>query len=287
MFVAIGIVVLLVMVFGGFMLAGGAMGPVLKAAPLEFMIIGGAALGATLIGNSMHAIKLLGGGLGKVFKGPKYTHEDHIDAIALTSKLMKLLRSEGAVALESHVTEPGGSTIFSEYPRLQSDPVVTGMICDPLTLLVVSSGTLDTHAVEDVIDSAIKTQLHEMSEPEHMIQSLADALPALGIVAAVLGIIKTMGVIDQPPEILGKMIGAALVGTFLGVLLAYGFASPLGSRLKQINIHDQQIFYSIKQVIIASLHGYPQPLVLEAARSGLPPAHRPKLTDLLDMMRGR
>jgi len=286
-FVAIGIVVLLVMVFGGFMLAGGAMGPVLHAAPLEFMIIGGAALGATLIGNSMHAIKLLGGGLGKVFKGPKYTHEDHIDAIALTSKLMKLLRSEGAVALESHVTEPGSSTIFSEYPRLQSDPVVTGMICDPLTLLVVSSGTLDTHAVEDVIDSAIKTQLHEMSEPEHMIQSLADALPALGIVAAVLGIIKTMGAINEPPEILGKMIGAALVGTFLGVLLAYGFASPLGSRLKQINIHDQQIFYSIKQVIIASLHGYPQPLVLEAARSGLPPAHRPKLTDLLDMMRGR
>ena len=287
MFVAIGIVVLLVMVFGGFMLAGGAMGPVLAALPLEFMIIGGAAVGATLIGNSMHEVKLLGGGLGKAFKGPKYTHEDHIDVIALTSKLMKLLRSEGAVALESHVTEPGSSTIFSEYPRLQSDPVVAGMICDPLTLLVVSSGTLDTHAVEDVIDSAIKTQLHEMDEPAHMIQSLADALPALGIVAAVLGIIKTMGAINEPPEILGKMIGSALVGTFLGVLLAYGIAGPLGTRLKQINTHDQQIFYSIKQVIIASLHGYPQPLVLEAARSGLPPAHRPKLTDLLDMMRGR
>jgi chemotaxis protein MotA len=286
-FVAIGIVVLLVMVFGGFMLAGGAMGPVLAALPLEFMIIGGAAVGATLIGNSMHEIKLLGGGMGKVFKGPKYTDDDHIDVIALTSKLMKLLRSEGAVALESHVTEPASSTIFSEYPRLQSDPIVSGMICDPLTLLVVSSGTLDTHAVEDVIDSAIKTQLHEMDEPVHMIQALADGLPALGIVAAVLGIIKTMGAINEPPEILGKMIGSALVGTFLGVLLAYGFAGPLGGRLKQINAHDQQIFYSIKQVIIASLHGYPQPLVLEAARSGLPPAHRPKLTDLLDMMRGK
>jgi len=287
MFVAIGIAVLLVMVFGGFMLAGGALGPVAAAMPLEFMMIGGAAVGATLIGNSLHAIKLLGSGLGKVFKGPKYTDADHIDAIALTSKLMKVLRSEGAVALESHVTEPASSTLFSEYPRLQADPVVTAMICDPLTLLVVSSGTLDTHAVEDVIDSAIKTQLHEMSEPEHMIQTLADALPALGIVAAVLGIIKTMGAIDQPPEILGKMIGSALVGTFLGVLLAYGFAGPLGTRLKQINTHDSQIFHSIKQVIIASLHGYPQPLVLEAARSGLPPAHRPKLTDLLDMMRGR
>jgi len=286
-FVAIGIVVLLVMVFGGFLLAGGAIGPVLAALPFEFMMIGGAAVGATVIGNSMHEIKLLGSAMGRIFKGPKYTDQDHIDAIALTSKLMKLLRSEGAVALESHVTEPANSTIFSEYPKLQADPVVTAMICDPLTLMVVSSGTLDTHAVEDIIDSSIKTQLHEMDEPQHMIQSLADALPALGIVAAVLGIIKTMGAINEPPEILGKMIGSALVGTFLGVLLAYGFAGPLGARLKQINVHDQQIFHSIKQVIVASLHGYPQPLVLEAARSGLPPAHRPKLTDLLDMMRGR
>ncbi|MEE4152938.1 MAG: flagellar motor stator protein MotA [Erythrobacter sp.] len=287
MFAAIGIVVLIAMVFGGYTLAGGSMGPILAALPLEFMMIGGAALGSVLIGNSMHEIKLLGGGLVKVFKGAKYTDQDHIDAIALTSKLMKMLRSEGAVAVESHVTDPQNSAIFSEYPRLQSDPVVCNLICDPLTLMVVSSGTLDTHAVEDVIDNSIKTQLHEMDEPAHAIQSLADAFPALGIVAAVLGVIKTMGSIDQPPEILGKMIGGALVGTFLGVLLAYGFAGPMAGRLKQVNTHDQQLFHSIKQVIVASLHGYPQPLVLEAARSGLPPAHRPKLTDLLDAMRGR
>lgn len=287
MFAAIGIIVLIVMVFGGFVLAGGALGPVLAALPLEFMIIGGAALGSVLVGNTMHEIRLLGGGFKKVFKGPKYSAQDHIDVIALTSKLMKLLRSEGAVALESHVTDPANSAIFSEYPRLQSDPAVTGMICDPLTLMVVSSGSLDTLAVEDVIDSAIRTQLYELDEPQHTIQSLADALPALGIVAAVLGVIKTMGAIDQPPEVLGKMIGGALVGTFLGVLLAYGFAGPMAGRLKQINAHDSQIFHSIKQVIVASLHGHPQPLVLEAARSGLPAAHRPKLTDLLDLMRGR
>ncbi|TRD11071.1 flagellar motor stator protein MotA [Erythrobacter insulae] len=287
MFAIIGIIVLIVMVFGGFTLAGGSMGPILAALPLEMMMIGGAALGAVLIGNSMHEIKLLGGGIVKVFKGPTYSDADHIDAIALTSQLMKLLRAEGAVALESHVTDPENSTIFSEYPKLQNDPVVRDLICDPLTLMVVSSGTLDTHAVEDVIDNAIKTQLHEMEEPAHAIQSMADAFPALGIVAAVLGVIKTMGSINEPPEILGKMIGGALVGTFLGVLLAYGFAGPMASRLKQVNAHDQQILHSIKQVIIASLHGYPQPLVLEAARSGLPPAHRPKLTDLLDLMRGR
>jgi chemotaxis protein MotA len=287
MFAAIGIAVLLVMVFGGFVLAGGSLGPVLAALPLEMMIIGGAAIGATVIANSKHELKLLLGGFARVFKGPAYSEQDHIDAIALSSKLMKLLRSEGAVALESHVTEPENSAIFAEYPRLQADPAVCNLLCDALTLLVVSSGTLETHAVEDVMDNAIKAQLHELDEPAHALQSLADALPALGIVAAVLGVIKTMGSISEPPEVLGKMIGGALVGTFLGVLLAYGLAGPMASRLKQVNAHDQAIFHSVKQVVIASLHGYPQPLVLEAARSGLPPAHRPRLTELLDLMRGK
>lgn len=287
MFAAIGIVVLLVLVFGGFVLAGGSLGPVLAAVPLEMMIIGGAAIGALIAGNSTHELKLLAGGLGKVFKGPKYSDQDHIDAIALTSRLMKMLKAEGAVALESHVTEPQNSNIFAEYPGILADEALTGLICDTLTLMVVSSGTLEVHAVEEVMDNAIKTQLHEMEEPAHALQGLADALPALGIVAAVLGVIKTMGSIDEPPAVLGKMIGGALVGTFLGVLLAYGIVSPLAGRLKQINTHDAQIFQSVKQIIIGSLHGHPQPLVIEAARSGLSPAHRPSLTDLLDTLRGR
>ena len=287
MFVAIGIVVLLVMVFGGFVIAGGSLGPVLMAMPIEMMIIGGSAVGATIIGNSMHELKLLGGGLKKVFKGPQYSDQDHIDVIALSSRLMRMLKTEGPVALESHVTDPSNSAIFAEYPNLLADKAITGLICDTLTLIVVSSGSLDTHAVEDVMDNSIKSQLHEMEEPQHALQTLADALPALGIVAAVLGVVKTMGSIDQPPEVLGKMIGAALVGTFLGVLLAYGLVGPMAGRLKQVNTHDGQIFQSIKQVIIASLHGYPQPLVVESARSGLPPAHRPALTELLDTLRGK
>lgn len=287
MFAAIGIVILLVCVFGGFVIAGGSLGPVLKALPFEMLIIGGAALGATVTGNSMHELKLLGSGLSKVFKGPRYSEQDHVDAIALSSRLMKLLRSDGAVALESHVTDPEQSAIFAEYPNLLKDPAVTNLLSDSLTLLVVSSGTLDTHAVEEVMDNAIKAQLHEMDEPAHAMQSLADALPALGIVAAVLGVIKTMGSIDQPPEVLGKMIGSALVGTFLGVLLAYGLVGPMTSRLKQVNHHDAAIFHTIKQIVIASLLGHPLPLVVEAARSGMPPAHRPKLVDLLDQLRGK
>jgi chemotaxis protein MotA len=287
MYAAIGIVILLVMVFGGFALTGGSLGPVMAAVPTEMMIIGGAAVGATVAGNSLHELKAIGTAFKKIFKGPRHTKQDHIDAIALTTRLMKIMRSEGPVALEAHVEKPEESEIFAEYPGLLANEPLIALICDTLTLLVVSSGTLETHAVEDVMDNAMKTQFHEMQEPQHALQSLADALPALGIVAAVLGVVKTMGSIDEPPSVLGGMIGSALVGTFLGVLLAYGIVGPLASRLKQINDQDEQIFHAVKQVIIASLNGYPQPLVVESARSGLGHAFRPGLSELLDSLRGR
>ncbi|BBC72162.1 flagellar motor protein MotA [Altererythrobacter sp. B11] len=287
MFAAIGIVILLVMVFGGFAITGGALEPVLHAIPHEMLIIGGAALGAVVAGNSMHELKAIGGAFGKVFKGPRHTKQDHMDAIALSTKLMKLLRSEGPVALESHVQEPQNSPLFAEYPRILANKPLVSLICDTLTLIVVSSGTLETHAVEEVMDNAMKTHFHEQHEPQHALQSLADALPALGIVAAVLGVVKTMGSIDEPPSVLGGMIGSALVGTFMGVLLAYGIVGPLAGRLKQILEQDEQIFHAVKQVIIASLNGYPQPLVVESARSGLGHAVRPGLSELLDSLRGR
>ncbi len=287
MYAAIGIVVLLVMVFGGFAITGGALGPVMEAIPHEMLIIGGAALGAVIAGNSLHELKALGGGFGKVFKGPKHSKQDHIDAIVLCTRLMKILRSDGPVALESHVTDPANSPIFAEFPKILANKPLVSLICDALTLIVVSSGTLEVHAVEDVMDNSMKTHFHEMSEPQHALQNLADALPALGIVAAVLGVVKTMGSIDKPPSVLGAMIGSALVGTFMGVLLAYGIVAPLAGRLKQVLDQDEMIFQAVKQVIIASLHGWPQPLVVESARSGLGHAFRPGLSELLDALRGR
>jgi chemotaxis protein MotA len=287
MFAGIGIAVLFIMVFGGFAITGGALGPVMEAIPHELLIICGAAIGALITGNNMHGLKALGGGFAKVFKGPKHNKQDHIDAIALTTKLMKMLRTEGPVALESHVSDPKTSAIFAEYPRLLANHELTALIADTLTLIVVSSGTLEVHAVEDVMDNAMKTHFHELHEPQHAIQNLADALPALGIVAAVLGVVKTMGSIDKPPSILGAMIGSALVGTFMGVLLAYGMVAPMAGRLKQIVEADEQIFHAVKQVVIASLHGWPQPLVVESARSGLGHDFRPGLSELLDALRGR
>jgi chemotaxis protein MotA len=287
MFAAIGIVVLLVCVFGGFMLAGGAMGPVLHALPFEGLMIIGAAVGALISANSMHELKGVAGAFGKIFKGPKHSKQDHIDAVILTTRLMKMLRAEGPVALEPHVQDPQTSAVFAEFPSILANKPLTNLICDTLTLIVVSSGTLEVHAVEEVMDNAMKTHFHEMHEPQHALQNMADALPALGIVAAVLGIVKTMGSIDEPPSVLGGMIGSALVGTFLGVFLAYGIVGPLASRLKQIVEQDEQIFHAVKQVVIASLHGWPQPLVVESARSGLGHAFRPGLSELLDAMRGK
>jgi len=287
MYAVIGIIILIVMVFGGFALTGGALGPVLEALPHEMLIIGGAAVGALVTGNSLHGLKAIGSGFAKVFKGPRHTKQDHVDAIVLVTKLMKLLRAEGPVALESHVTDPANSAIFAEFPRLLANKELVAVIADTLTLIVVSSGTLEVRAVEDVIDNALKTHFHEMHEPQHALQGLADALPALGIVAAVLGVVKTMGSIDKPPAILGGMIGSALVGTFLGVLLAYGMVAPMAGRLKQVLEADEQIFHAVKQVIIASLHGWPQPLVVESARSGLGHDFRPGLSELLDALRGR
>ena len=287
MYAIIGIVVLLVMVFGGFMLSGGALGPVMAAMPYEMLIIGGAAIGAMVAGNSLDGLKAIGRAFGKIFKGPQHDKQDHIDAIALTTQLMRMLKNDGPVALESHLEEPENSTVFSAYPNLLKNTALIALICDTLTLLVVSSGTLETHAVEEVMDNAMKTHFHELREPQHNLETLSDALPALGIVAAVLGVVKTMGSIDKSPEILGKMIGAALVGTFLGVLLAYGIVGPLAGRLKQVLEQDEQIFHAVKQVIIASLYGHPQPLVVESARSGLGHTVRPGLNELLDALRGR
>lgn len=287
MFPAIGIVVLILLVFGGFALTGGNLGPVMHALPHEMLIIGGAAIGSLIIGNSGADLKALGGGLAKVFKGPQYKKQDYLDCILLVSTLMKMMRTEGPVAVEPHIEDPKNSTLFHQYPKLLKDETLIHLICDTLRLVVVSSGTLDPHAVEDVMDAALKNHHHHAIKPADGLQNLADALPALGIVAAVLGVVKTMGSIDQPPAILGGMIGSALVGTFLGVLLAYGLVGPFATRARTVIEGDGAIYHTVKQLIIASLHGHPQPLVIEAARSGVEHSNQPSFAEVFDGMRGR
>ncbi|MCA3255650.1 MAG: flagellar motor stator protein MotA [Alphaproteobacteria bacterium] len=287
MLAAVGFVVLLVMVFGGFALTGGSLGPVLAAMPHEMMIIGGAAAGALLIGNSLPDLKMVGAGVARIFKGPRYARADFLAAIFLTVKLMRLLKSEGAAALEAHVEDPRSSALFGEQPKLLADPFFVAVVTDTLRLVVVSSGSLNVHAVEEVANNAIRTHHHEALKPVETLQGLSDALPALGIVAAVLGVVKTMGSIDQPPAVLGAMIGAALVGTFLGVLLAYGIVGPLATRLKRLIELDGEIYETAKAVIVASLHNNPQPLVIEAARTSISHGNQPSFADVFDGLRAR
>lgn len=287
MFAIIGIIVLIVMVFGGFAFTGGNLGPVMHALPHEMLIIGGAGVGALIIGNSAKELKALGGVFGKIFKGPRYNRQDYLDCIFLVSRLMKMLRTDGPVAVEPHIEDPAASSIFSEYPKLLKDQTLIHLIADTLRLVVVSSGTLDPNAVEEVMDQSIKNHHHHSEQPAETLQTLSDALPALGIVAAVLGVVKTMGSIDKPPAILGGMIGSALVGTFLGVLLSYGLVGPFANRAKQVIAADAAIYHVVKQIIVASLNGHPLPLVIEAARSGIEHSNQPSFAEVFDGMRGR
>ncbi|QXQ05615.1 flagellar motor stator protein MotA [Sphingosinicellaceae bacterium] len=283
----IGLVVLLVMVFGGFALTGGNIMVVLEALPHELLIIGGAAAGATLISTDITGIKAIGGGFGAIVRGPRYKREDYSAAIYLTAKLMKLLKTEGAIAVEPHIENPQTSSIFAAYPQFLSDKVFIHLLTDTLRLLVVSTGGVGANAVEEVIDTAIETHHADAYLPVERLTTLSDALPALGIVAAVLGVVKTMGSIDKPPSVLGGMIGSALVGTFLGVLLSYGIVGPCATRLKSVLDADGEIYQVIRRVIIASLKGQPQPMVIEAARTAIKPANQPSFGEVFDGMRAK
>lgn len=281
----IGLVVLIVIVFGGFAITGGSLGPVLHALPHEFLIIGEAAAGATLVATDIKGIKEMGSGLGKVMKGPKYKKADYGAAIFLTARLMRLFRTDGPTAVEPHIEDPKSSSIFAEYPQFAADHFFISLVTDSIRLLVVSTGTLSPMAVEEVIDTHIETHHHAALKPVERLQTMSDALPALGIVAAVLGVIKTMGSIDKPPAILGAMVGSALVGTFLGVLLSYGIVGPLAARLKSVIDEDSEIYLVVRRVIIATLKGQPQPLVIEAARTAIGPTHQPTFSEIFDGMR--
>jgi len=278
----VGIAVILVMVFGGYVLAGGKMGIILKSLPFEMIMIGGAAVGAFLISNDMAAVKHTLKDVGKVFKGPKWKPGDYRDLLCLLFELIRLARAN-PVALEEHVESPENSAIIGKYPRIQHDHEAMELICD--TLRAASMNYDDPHQVEEVLDKRMEATLHHAMHSSHSLQTVADGLPALGIVAAVLGVIKTMGSIDQPPEVLGKMIGGALVGTFLGVFLAYGLMGPFAARVKSVVEEDIHFYQLIREVLIANLHRHPANICIEVGRQNTPHHVRPGFGDLEEAMR--
>jgi chemotaxis protein MotA len=278
MFQIIGIVLLFGAVFGSFIISGGKMAVVIEAAPHELATILGAAIAAFLISNSMTTIKATGGALGKAFKGPKWNAADYRDLLSLLFLLTKTMKSKGVIALESHIEKPGESAIFSKYPKLMKDHFAIDFICD--TLRMMTMNLEDPHQVEDAMEKQLEKHHHEAAAPSHAITNMADALPALGIVAAVLGVIKTMGSITEPPEVLGSMIGGALVGTFLGVFLAYGMVGPLGSRMKDICDEESAFYKIIQSVLVAHLNGNAAQISVEIGRGSVPSPAQPSFLEL-------
>lgn len=282
MFGFVGIFVTVAMVFGGYLLAGGKMGVITHALPFEMMMIMGAAIGSYLLSNDSHVLKATPGGLKRAFKGAHWNAQDHQDVLCLLFQLLKIAR-ENPVALEQHIEQPQESAIFAAYPRLLADHNIVSLIAD--TLRSASLNYDDPYQVEEMLSRRIATLREEEMHLPHALQSMADALPALGIVAAVLGVIKTMSAIDQPPEVLGKMIGGALVGTFLGVFLAYGFVAPLANRLGTVIKHDLGFYDVIKSVLVAGLHQHATNLCVEVGRQSTPEHVRPSFDTLETVLR--
>ena len=278
MFQIIGIILLFSMVFGSYILAGGKMGVIMHSLPYELMAILGAGVAAFLIGNSVGTIKATLAGFGKVFVGNKWKRKDYIDLLSLLFQLTKTMKSKGVIALESHIEKPAESTIFQKYPKIMKDHFATDFICD--TLRMMTMNLEDPHQIEDAMEKQLEKHHHEGLAGAHALQTMADGLPALGIVAAVLGVIKTMGSITEPPEILGGMIGGALVGTFLGVFLAYGLVGPMAARLKEIVDSDGAFYKIIQSVLVAHLHGNAAQISVEIGRGDIPSSAQPSFTEM-------
>lgn len=274
----VGFLLILGCVFGSFLISGGKMEIVLHALPHEMMAIGGAAIGAFIVANSMATVKHAGRGIVRSFKGSRWKDQDYRDLLTLMFGLLATFKKGGATAIEPHLDAPEESPLFSRYPRLLADHHLIEFICDYLRMMTVNFE--DPHQLAEAMDNDIERHHHEELQPQHALQAMADGLPAIGIVAAVLGVIKTMGSIDQPTEVLGAMIGGALVGTFLGVLLAYCLVGPLAAKLLQIVEAESKPFFIAKTAIIAHAQGAPTQVAIEIARRMTPSSYAPTFQQL-------
>ena len=285
MFVIIGWVLVLGFIFGTFIAHGGNMGPIIKALPWEMAMIGGATLGAFIVNNQMPVIKATIAGAVSCLKGSKYTKARYMELLALLYDILQKARKEGLMSIEKDVEDPASSPLFQKYPAVGSDHHVTEFITDYLRMMV--SGNLNAHEIESLMDSEIETHHQEAHAPVAAIQRVAGALPAFGIVAAVLGVIKTMGNVGQPPAVLGAMIGSALVGTFLGILLAYAFAEPLAGLLEQKVEESGKELQCIKTTLLASMQGYAPLVAVEFGRKVLVSTVRPTFNELEGHVKGK
>ena len=277
MLVIVGYLVVVGSVFGGYALIGGNFGALYQ--PVELLMIGGSAIGAFIVGNDGHAISATLKALPKLFKSSKKRDKAlYMELLALLYVLLAKGRKEGMLALESDVDDPQNSPIFSQYPVLLSDLHVMEFLTDYLRLIV--SGNTDPFEIDQLMEQEMDTYKHEAEAPAHSLAKVGDALPALGIVAAVMGVVHALASADLPPAVMGTLIAHAMVGTFLGVLLAYGFVSPLASLIEHKVSESLKVFQCIRVTLLASLNGYAPQLAVEFGRKVLRSTERPSFTEL-------
>jgi len=276
MLVIVGLVVVMGCVLGGYVAMGGKLAVLMQ--PFELVIIGGAGLGAFIIGNTKPVMKRAGGAFKSVLKGPKYTKADYVELLCLLYSVFRLAKTKGMLELEQHVENPHESQLFNNFPRFAADHHAVEFLCDYLRLLTL--GSENPQEMESLMDAELETHHEEDHQIQSSMQTMADGFPALGIVAAVLGVIRTMGSIDQPPSVLGKLIGGALVGTFLGIPLAYGFFGPVAAALKMTQEAESKYLGCIKGGMLAYLNGYPPAVAVEFARKALMSDVRPTFAEV-------
>ena len=271
-------VLLLGCVFGSYVVSGGSIDVLAEALPFELWTIGGAAVFSFVMANSMHDLKHSLGTFRKIIGGAAFTKSDYIDLLSLLYFLVRLATTKGNMALEPHIEKPDESPAFQKFPKVLANRFASSIICDYLRMVGMNAD--DPNQIEDVMGRELKKTLNEELHAAHSLQTMADGLPALGIVAAVLGVIKTMSHIDRPPAILGAMIASALCGTFLGVLLAYGLAGPCAVRLKSVVEEEAKYYEVIRAVLVTHLHGNAPQVSVETGRKMVPNVHMPSFVEL-------
>ena len=268
MLTIVGIAFVFAMVFGGYVLAGGKFGVIVKALPFELMMIGGAGVGSYLVANSGGVLKATGGACARAFTGAKWRRQDYMDMLCLMYALIRIVKTKGIIALEPHIEQPRDSEVFKQYPRILKDHFAVDFICD--TFRMMSMNLDNPHQVEDMMEKVLEKHHLEALRPANALATLGEAFPALGIVAAVLGVIKTMSAVTEPPEILGKMIAGALTGTFLGIFLSYGVVSPMACKVRETIETDHHFYLIIRDILVAFLHGNAPQVAVEIGRGNVP-----------------
>ncbi|MDA0939223.1 MAG: flagellar motor stator protein MotA [Proteobacteria bacterium] len=276
--VVIGFLITLFMIFGTYILHGGSIDVVLAALPSELATIGGAAIGSFLVANKLSVAKTALKDCAMILKGSKWKISDYTDLFCLLNSLLKLAQQKGWMAIEEDIETPQSSALFQKYPKIASDKIVVSLICD--TMRIISLNLDDQNQIEEMMENRLQNIEKSILKSSSALQVTADALPALGIVAAVLGVIKTMSSIDQPPEVLGRMIGSALVGTFLGVFLSYCIVGPVAERIKSTYNKEMNFLLVIKSTILAYLGSNSAQLAIEFGRNNISEAFIPTFNEI-------